>query len=113
MHKFAYFLTCISKSLLDWKSVGLDALDKGIRDTEFQLQALDLEDPDSSFSDNHYANHRALNHRFIALLKQNSIRWAQRARLMWVKDGNRNTNVFHNTAKSVIILTTLLALLMI
>lgn len=82
MHNFAYLLTRICKSLIDWKSTGLDTLDKGIRDTELQLQAFDLENPDSSFSDNQYANYRALNHKYNALLNQNSIRWAQRASLI-------------------------------
>lgn len=69
MHNFSYVLTRIHKSLLDWKSVGLGALDKGIRDTELQLQALELEDIGNTLFSSHILDYRALQHRFNALLR--------------------------------------------
>lgn len=99
MHNFAYLLTRMGKSLLDWKAAGLGALDKGIRDTEVQLQTLDLDDMENPLSNSDLDDYRALQNKYNALLRRNSLRWAERARLMWVKDGDRNTNFFRNTAK--------------
>lgn len=60
MHNFAHILARIIKSLLDWICYGVCAMDKAIKDTELQLQALELDDMENSSSEFYPANLRSL-----------------------------------------------------
>lgn len=98
MHNFAHMLTRIRKALLHVKNFGLGALDSVIRDTEVQLQSK-VDDMLNPLSDSNYVRYRALQNKYNAYLRQNSIRWAQKARLMWTQDGDRNSSFFHSYAR--------------
>lgn len=37
--------------------------------------------------------------RYVSLQKQNSTRWAQRAHMDWLNNGDHNTTFFHNTIR--------------
>lgn len=67
-------------------------MESAIIHTENLIQNLELSDIDS---DSHHAlmEHYA---KLSALQRQCSIKWGQRARLLWIRDGDKNTRFFHS-----------------
>lgn len=41
----------------------------------------------------------SLHSMFTSLHRQNSLRWVQRAHLLWLMDGDHNTTFFHNSVR--------------
>lgn len=99
MHNFAHMLNRIKYSLQHVKALGVSALDSVIRDTELHLHNLETNDMNNPLLESEFENYRTLRNNYNALLRQNSISWAQRALLMWVQDGDRNSRFFHNSAR--------------
>lgn len=99
MHAFSHSLTRSKNALLAWKSSGLGALHLEIRDTDFKIQTLELEEMEGFHLDSGPFELRTLYTKFNALLRQDSVSWAQRAHMPWIKGGDENSNFFHNCAK--------------
>lgn len=86
------------ESALSWSASGLSPLDVDIKETERSI--LYLENLDSRMDQNSL-DHRtliALNNRHKALLKHNSIGWAQRTHMLWLEQGDLNSKFFQNMA---------------
>lgn len=64
-----------------------------------QIQAIELDDLDSSSSGLDNSDLGLLYNKFNALLRQNSTRWAQRAKLKWPHNGDLNTSFFYNSVR--------------
>lgn len=75
-----------------WRSSWVSSIDKALASTEQEISLLEMTDATS----NSNSLLMDLYGKFAALQRQNSVIWAQRARLLWVKDGDRNSRFFHN-----------------
>lgn len=66
------------------------------------MDILDAESMDAVYGNDYNAVELLypLYNKLAALQRQNSIKWAQRARLMWVLCGDQNTSLFHNSIRS-------------
>lgn len=76
-------------------------LDRDILETGRKIEALenaDILDNSQTYDPSHL---RALHNRHNALLRQNSLKWAQRARLMWVQNGDLNSSFFTTVSISI------------
>ncbi|KAJ0983177.1 hypothetical protein J5N97_011432 [Dioscorea zingiberensis] len=73
--------------------------DEAIEKTEEDICLLESFENSSGYNDLNSIALRSSYNKHAALLKQNSIRWAQRARLMWLRNGDFNTAFFHNQAR--------------
>ncbi|KAJ0976534.1 hypothetical protein J5N97_012008 [Dioscorea zingiberensis] len=98
MHAFNHLLNRTRKSLTKWKEKGLSPIDKDIAKTEEQITYLESIEATSQYSELDSIALRALYNKHTALMRQNSIK-AQRAKLMWLKNGDYNTSFFHQQAK--------------
>lgn len=78
-----------------WRSSGVSSIDKALASTEQEISLLEMTDAIS----NSNSLLMDLYGKFAALQRQNSVIWAQRARLLWVKDGDRNSRFFHNCTR--------------
>ncbi|KAJ0975331.1 hypothetical protein J5N97_017296 [Dioscorea zingiberensis] len=99
MHDFNHNISHTRNLLSKWKSSGLTSLDRNITQTEEDISTIEALEPTLDYSDLSTIALRGLYNKHQALLRQNSIKWAQRARLMWLKHGDYNTSFFHNQAQ--------------
>lgn len=91
MHAFTHFLVRTRKNLNLWHSSVLNNIDAAILNTETEISVLEMSDSDPNI-------HNTLVDRYAklsALQRQSGIKWAQRARLQWIKDDDKNTRFFH------------------
>lgn len=94
MHAFTHLLSHTQSKIISWSNVDLTPLNVALKDTEAAIRSLevvDSSDPDLTSTLMEYYT------RFTSLQYQNSIRCAQRAHLLWLKDVDQNTTFFHNT----------------
>lgn len=67
--------------------------------TELEINALELLDSASPANPEIHNSLVSLYNKFSALQRQSACKWAQRARLQWVQDGDHNTGFFHNCVR--------------
>ncbi|XP_039135720.1 uncharacterized protein LOC120273142 [Dioscorea cayenensis subsp. rotundata] len=96
------FHHCISRAkhnLIAWHVASLRPIDIEITNLEAEITA--TEERDLSLPDpwNHLWL-RSLRNRLTALLRQNSIFWAQRARMQWINQGDVNSAFFHRVVRA-------------
>ncbi|XP_039138752.1 uncharacterized protein LOC120276083 [Dioscorea cayenensis subsp. rotundata] len=96
LHSFTHILSHSRSNILNWCKTGLTNLDTGIRCTENIISTLELADSLDAESQVHLEEMYA---RYSALEKQNTKKWAQRAHLNWVCDGDNNSKFFHNVTR--------------
>lgn len=91
MHAFSHLLSCTCSNLLKWRRQGINKAESDLMNIEAEISNLE----NSYFNlisqfllMDHYTNLSTLQH-------QCNIKWAQRAHLMWIKDGDKNTSFFY------------------
>lgn len=96
MHSFSHYISCTKAQILYWKSRRKNSLEDDILQIEQDIIILELLDciPNPKPSKN--LSLHALYNSHLALLRQNSLRWAQRTRLIWLKNGDFNSKFFNN-----------------
>lgn len=93
MHAFSHLLAHTRMNILSCKRYGFNSLDSDIKNTKAAIIA--LESSDTAGVDVTMDLSR-LYAKIASLHRQNSLRWAQRAHLLWLHDGDQNTAFFHN-----------------
>lgn len=95
MHVFSHLLFRTHSKLNSLSLSGVDNLELAITHTETEISSLKLSDSDP------YNYHILMEHYAMlsALQQQHSIKWAQHARLHWIKDGDRNTKFFYSVTR--------------
>lgn len=94
LHSLLHLIARTRSHLLNWRTLGLTSLDIDIRNNEADISYIEaVEVCDNSINNSDLAL-KILYNRHIALLNLNSICWAQRARLMWLKNSDLNTSFF-------------------
>lgn len=102
LHSLLHLIARTRSQLLNWRTLGLTSLGIDIRNNEADISYIEaVEVCDNSINNSDlplkilYNRHiKILYNRHIALLNLNSICWAQRARLMWLKNSDLNTSFF-------------------
>lgn len=95
------FSICLDRTIsniLKWKASGLGPIDGELKNIEQEILKVEAFDPSSKDQWTHIWL-RALYNRHNAFLRQNSIFWAQQARLQWVMNGDHKSSFFHNVAR--------------
>ncbi|XP_039138794.1 uncharacterized protein LOC120276131 [Dioscorea cayenensis subsp. rotundata] len=100
MHAFSHLISRARSNLISWKNRGLCSIVSNI--SRLEMDILDAESMDAVYGNDYNAVELLypLYNKLAALQRQNSIKWAQRARLMWVLCGDQNTSLFHNSIRS-------------
>ncbi|XP_039130894.1 uncharacterized protein LOC120267295 [Dioscorea cayenensis subsp. rotundata] len=95
LQAFSHLLSRACYNLSNWHRSGINSLEADLASSEITISNLEKSDFNSisqSFLMDQYAN-------LASLQRQCSIKWAQRARMLWIKDGDRNTSFFHATTR--------------
>lgn len=96
MNAFSRLISHARSIIISWKNWDLNSIETNINRLEKEIletEALEtMNDTDSNSSIILYP----LYNKLVALQRQNSFKWAQWARLMWVQSGDQNTSFFHN-----------------
>lgn len=77
----------------------MHSLDRDILETELKLKALENDDMLDNSPPCDPSNIRVLHNKYNASLHWNSLKSAQRAKMLWVQKGNLNNSFFHNNTK--------------
>lgn len=93
-HDLSHLISRIEDQLIKWRTSGMSSLEVDIRNIEADINLLEVFKVSTNSCDANSLALISLNNQHSALLKQNTIYWAQRARLMWVRYGDFNTNFF-------------------
>lgn len=105
INSFAHFVAQTRHNLIRWKSSNLTSLDVVITNMENDIKAFEMLDV-SPYCLNAgprpiTQNLQSLYNRYHVLLTQNSLRWAQRANMLWIRwgrGGGMNTSFYHKFA---------------
>ncbi|KAJ0975083.1 hypothetical protein J5N97_017048 [Dioscorea zingiberensis] len=100
MHAFNHHISKTRDYLAKWKAKGISSLDRDIGKTKEEITHLESLEASSIFFNLSSLVLRGLYSKHSALLRQNAIKWAQRARLMWLRNGDYNTSFFHKQARA-------------
>lgn len=95
MHAFSHLLSRSCHKLREWHRTGVNRADSDMINIKAEISHLENSDFNlisQSLLFDHYVN-------LSTLQRQCCNMWAQRARLAWVKDGDRNTSFFHATTR--------------
>lgn len=99
LNAFSHLIARSRVNLINWKKSGLNPIESEIKKTEQAISKVeDLEDLNGSCTVT-LSGLAALYNKMTALQRQNSTKWAQRARLQWIQCGDYNTSFFHNNVR--------------
>lgn len=91
MQAFTHLLSRTRLKINKWRHHGVNDIDSELIKTKPDIKA--LEESDLDLNSQHTL--MELYNKLAALQRQCNTKWAQRARMLWVKDGDRNTLFFH------------------
>lgn len=96
MHGFTHLLSRTRSKLVAWHRSGVSDIENNLINTEINISDLELSDL------NDISQSRLLDQysKLSAIQRQCSIKWAQRAKILWVNDGDRNTRFFHSVFRT-------------
>lgn len=97
MHAFSHLVARTRSQLIAWRTKGLNSIDSDLKCLEQEIQLAEINDVLSNSEDHSNIALTTLYNRYAALQRQNSIKWAQRPRMLWVHDGDLNTSFFYNS----------------
>lgn len=97
MQAFSHLISRTRHLLLEWKANGLHPLDSAIEKLESSILEEEGKDELGDISDLSPNSLTSMYNNLSALHRQNNVKWAQRARLMWVHNGENNSSFFFNT----------------
>lgn len=95
LHVVSHLIACTRRKLLEWKSIGLSPIEIEIDRIESSILEAETNNGLSANIDFSLPDLTIFYNRLSALHRQNSTKWAQRARLMWVQCGDNSTSFFH------------------
>lgn len=81
------------------EKTGFCSLDSEIKKTEQEIAEVEITEDINRMDTINYSSLNALYNKFSTLQRQNSMKWAQRARLLLVQSGDYNTSFFHNSIR--------------
>ena len=84
-------LSSCAAELSKWSSNAFRQIPKKIQAKRNELNSLTLQDKDGAFSSKISCLRREIND----LLDDEEIYWGQRAKALWLKEGDKNTKFFH------------------
>ncbi|XP_039120543.1 uncharacterized protein LOC120256952 [Dioscorea cayenensis subsp. rotundata] len=93
LHVLSHLLSCTRFKLSQWNRRRHNSLERALSQTESDI--FDLENSDDSLVSQ--SNLTALYAKLAAIQRQLSVKWAQRARIKWISDGDKNTDFLHNS----------------
>lgn len=96
---FIHILNRVISNLFSWKAMGTCNLDRDIRTTEVAIQALEIDNSANPLDDTDHSNLNILYNKHRALLRQNEKKWAQRAKINWIHNGDMNTSFFAKSTR--------------
>ncbi|KAJ0960379.1 hypothetical protein J5N97_001796 [Dioscorea zingiberensis] len=85
LHAFTHFTARTKSYLCQWKAKELTPLEKNITQVEEEILHLESLESSLGYSDLTSVALRSLYNKHCALLRQNSLRWAQRAKMLWIR----------------------------
>ncbi|WOK97946.1 hypothetical protein Cni_G06654 [Canna indica] len=100
--KIEYFMNCLGslgKDLRLWSKNCFGSLEKRLKDTLVELEALETADEQGLATDAEIGNIQCLTNKAMTLNKQLHIKWWTKARTRWIEMNDKNTKYFHNRSK--------------
>lgn len=87
-------LKIVTKELKSWSRSTFDQVTKQLESLREELDKLERDDPVGN-----RAAILAMKHELDEVLFREEMMWLQRSRLSWLKEGDRNTEFFHQKAR--------------
>lgn len=97
MHALSHLIARTRSQLINWRVQGLNSIESDLLKTKHEINIAETNDVSNDYNDFSQNSLPILYNKYSALQKQNSIKWAQRARFHWVNNGDFNTSFFHNS----------------
>ncbi|KAJ0968806.1 hypothetical protein J5N97_021683 [Dioscorea zingiberensis] len=99
MQAVSHFIAKTKTYLCKWKSKDLTPFEENITKVEEEILQLEALESTLEYSDLTSIELRGLYNKHNSLLKQNTLKWAQRAKLLRIKHGDYNSTFFHKHAR--------------
>lgn len=99
MHAFTHLISRARTKLISLKKSGPNSIESSINRLELDIMEVEARDLLHGNLHNSSDNLSSLYNNLEDLHHQNSSKWAQRARLIWVQCGDQNTSFFHNSIR--------------